>query len=80
MQTEFAIRTSVQHLELYAIRHLSLDDLGILADLEARASDYSLFMTGIAPQADDVRSLFETYHYDQVFVFGVFLFLWTFFE
>ncbi len=73
MQTELTIQTSVQNLELYTIRHLSLDDLGILADLEARASDYSVFMTGISPQADDVRALFETFHYDQVFVFGVFL-------
>jgi GNAT superfamily N-acetyltransferase len=73
VQTELAIQTLAQHLELYTIRPLSLDDLGILADLEARASDYSLFMTGISPQADDVRALFERHHYDQVFVFGVFL-------
>ena len=73
MQTELATQTSVQNLELYTIRLLNLADLEILADLEARASDYSLFMTGVAPQADDVRALFETYHYDQAFVFGVFL-------
>lgn len=73
MQTELAIQTSAQHLGLYTFRRLSLADLEILADLEARASDYSLFMTGVEPQADDVRALFEKYHYDQVFVFGVFL-------
>jgi hypothetical protein len=53
VQTESLIQTSAQHLELYTIRRLSLDDLEILANLEARASDYSLFMTGIEPQADD---------------------------
>ncbi len=73
MQTELSIQTSAQHLELYTIRRLGLADLEILADLEARASDYSVFMTGVAPQADDVLALFETHHYDQVFVFGVFL-------
>jgi GNAT superfamily N-acetyltransferase len=70
VQTELAIHKSAQNIE---IRQLSLDDLEILADLEARASDYSLFMTGIEPQADDVCALFETHHFDQVFVFGVFL-------
>jgi GNAT superfamily N-acetyltransferase len=70
VQTELSI---AQHLELYTIRQLSLVDLEILADLETRASDYSVFMTGIEPRADDVRALFETHHYDQVFVFGVFL-------
>ncbi len=73
MQTELAILTSAQNLESYTIRRLGLDDLEILADLEARASDYSLSMTGVVPRADDVRALFETHHYDQVFVFGVFL-------
>jgi GNAT superfamily N-acetyltransferase len=70
VQTELSI---AQHLELYTIRQLSLADLEILADLETRASDYSVFMTGIEPRADDVRALFEKYHYDQVVVFGVFL-------
>jgi GNAT superfamily N-acetyltransferase len=73
VQTELSIQTSAQHLELYTIRRLSLDDLEILANLETRASDYSVFMTGVEPRADDVRALFETHHYDQVFVFGVFL-------
>ncbi len=72
MRTELAIQTSAQNLEPYTIRRLGLNDLEILADLETRASDYSVFMTGIAPRADDVRALFETHHYDQVFVFGVF--------
>jgi hypothetical protein len=56
VQTELATQTSAQNLELYTIRHLSLDDLEILADLEARASDYSLFMTGFNPQAPTKRS------------------------
>jgi GNAT superfamily N-acetyltransferase len=73
VQTELAIQTSAQNLGLYTIRRLGLDDLEVLANLESRASDYSVFMTGIAPQIEDVRALFETHHYDQIFVFGVFL-------
>jgi GNAT superfamily N-acetyltransferase len=57
-------------LEPYQLRVLSVADLETIAEFETRASDYSLFMTGELPKAENARELFSQ---PDSQVFGVFL-------
>jgi GNAT superfamily N-acetyltransferase len=57
-------------LEPYSIRRLNFDDFEWIAQFEARASDYSLFMTGLLPKPEDALDLLSQ---PNSLVFGVFL-------
>ena len=57
-------------LEPYSIRKLDSSDLEVISDLETRASDYSLLMTGFAPKPEDARDMFDP---EGVQVYGIFL-------
>lgn len=61
---------SNNELEPYLIRRLTFDDLALIGEFEARASDYSLFMTGLAPKPEDGLELLSQHN---SLVFGIFL-------
>lgn len=57
-------------LEPYQIRRLTFNDFALIGEFETRASDYSLFMTGLLPKPEDALELLSQ---PNSLAFGVFL-------